>query len=60
MVNALAFPVTVKVPSVPTAVMLGCAAVLSVPTITLPLTVPAVTDPATVRFCRVPTAVMLD
>ena len=59
------FPVTFSEDKVPTLVMLGCAAVCSVPTKfvpvrVVPLTFPAATLPVTLREDNVPTLVKLD
>jgi hypothetical protein len=58
------FPVTFSEVKFPTLVMLGWAAVWSVPTrfvpvMVVPLTFPAVTLPVTARLDNVPTLVML-
>ena len=52
-------PVTLKLPNVPTEVTLGCAAVVSVPTILVPLKLPDVMLPVTLKLPNVPTEVTL-
>ena len=52
-------PVTAKLPSVPTEVMLVCAAVVSVPTMLVPDRLPLVMLPVTAKLVSVPTEVIL-
>ena len=51
--------VTAKLPRVPTLVMLVCAAVVSVPTMLVPLKLPPVILPVTFKLVNVPTLVIL-
>jgi len=52
-------PVTAKLVSVPTEVILGCAAVVNVPTMLVPLRLPEVMLPVTANAPKVPTVVIL-
>ena len=52
-------PVTARLVSVPTEVILVCAAVVNVPTMLVPLRLPLVMLPVTARLVSVPTLVML-